>query len=348
MPTHNLENVTTLAKIALYRLMDKDFVPNKSLTPTQWCLLHTLSSRENADWWNRLPYLQFCSGYSKWLNDPKLRTVFSNVVQAERYCDQHGYTTFLHGQDRDVAFLLHLYTRLWHLQCNKVSADYLFPFIRGDENVDKDHEVQMREQLINGRYVRDYTHGYYVTKNLLFASYALLTSPNAPTANPGSFFMRANSVFGCKLTTKEVLSTLQLNHLHEKYKHEIAQLSHEYKMLSEYGHLLMLAVPRDMVASTVYSTDRAGNPNAISFDEETTSQADKVVQRFCSSNPRVKSLNGLNFVRFAIPMTFDRVLDPHSGVKVVSIEATDRKKLADFNRRLNNFVEQVRADLSKS
>jgi len=349
----NLENITTLAKVAFYRLFDKNYFPQHQLSQSQYHLLHTLTLRNYSSWfWGkpRLAHSGFCSYYSKWYDDPKLRNFFRVVVQREKWFACRGYITLLHSQSRSTGFILHLYSRFWAMNNRTLPREYLFPFITRNNQVLLD-EADRRELLVSGSYKRDNYANHYITKSLIFSNYALLASLRSPLDNPGAFFMRNDNIFGCRVGSADVFSSLNLDDDYASFKYDFDKLSCQYNGLSKYGHLLMIAIPKSIASSSAYVTNFKGRrrPIRLKIDNSgadahynSRADSDKVIDAICQKGPQIVKEKDVDDIQFCIPATHDRLLNPYSGIKVVSLEATDGSSLAGFNRMLNSLFSNVK------
>lgn len=195
-----------------------------------------------------------CSNRIK-VKKSKLLDFFNKIIQEEEKLINNGYHVFFHSQQWEYLLAEKFYTDLWALSNDKKRPfNYLFPHIRLKyHNPLEEGPLNRKKLLKTGRTNAN------ERQTLLFVNNSLLGNF---TTNPGSsslqYFFNNNSCKSCNIKVEDIFQHYQLSDLYEKYKKEIKATerlfykSHYQKETPEFGNLLMIALPKNMVNDYCY------------------------------------------------------------------------------------------------
>lgn len=282
----------------------------------------------------------------------ELMGMASQVLEKERDYQKKGYYTFVHGQKRAYLFPEKMYTFLWQLHEGVELENFLFAHIKPllVTDKEKDDEEQMRRYLL--KYGRKPGDGP-MRQKLLFLNYGLFGNLNDSSSSTANY-VASNVNFGSKpiaVTTKDAFEFLGYQKIYKKYQKEIEALEKDYAV-SNYGTILLIAVPKKDIAKYVYLCSSGssgfgmgGVRRAITIKGVGTTDDINIIMNALIRNPSALNTDD---VEFCLIMTQkDGGLDPKTGIKVVPILAGDAKANAALEKREKELCAKIRKEIQE-
>ncbi len=322
------ENVTI--KKLLYK---KYFTDNPSLTPTEQHILANLKE---------FPSLAY------YLSSPPFSDLHTQIIEKERELKNQGYCTFFHGQRWEYQLAEQWFRQLWELSKQKPIQDYIFPHLKQEAiQADLDNEQKKREQILkHGTYrkclICPETSAY---PKVLFTNCPLFGNSTSQGSSSAHYFADNQNAGSVQVSLKDVFHLHGYSSYYEKYKSELEKLKREHKNVSEYGNMLLIAIPQDKLKDCVYLCEVDADKQSINIPNIGKTDNIETIVDTLHTNP--EKLEDSDQLIFCMPMTGDLTLNPYGGLKIFSFNAADKEKFAAFNKKSDALFQKIKQDVEQ-
>ncbi len=271
-------------------------------------------------------------------------SMLDRTFRKEVELEKSGYIAFKHGQRWGYGLSEKWFTTLWAITKEKSITDFIFlhvkPLVK-DENLTD--ETEMRERLLmSGRSSND------DRQHLLFMNYALFGNTGNLGNSSVGYAAGNDNVGSINISLKNVFNYLGHKYIYKKYEKQLQELEQEYKGLSKYGSMVVIGVPEDKLADSVYLATDFGQKVKMYIEGigETDDIKTIIVALRYALPERIKNSDLLQFV---LIMTQDKHggLNPESGIKVHLFDAADPEKLAVFRKKESLLLEQIKQEVEQ-
>ncbi len=296
-------------------------------------------------------YLRGCEnwGYRSWqyLNNPDLLAMNMQIIIKERELNNKGYYTFIHGQRWEYHLAEQWYRFLWELRNQQPTDDYVFLHLKPEvDQTELDKEQKIRERLLTyGRCCYDCPEGEELRQRILFINYALFGNITNEDSSSAHYCAKNYNHRSIQISLDNVFNFHEYSLYYATYKQELKELEHEHKSLSEYGNMLLIAIPQDILKDCVYSCRSGGGKQGVYIHE--VGETDDINSIMNALRTDAKKVNNSDQVEFSMPMTWDFTLNPNNGIKIFSFNAADQKKLAAFNKKSDALFKKIKQDIEQ-
>lgn len=280
----------------------------------------------------------------------ELMDMASQVLKKEREYQNKGYYTFVHGQKRGYLFPEKMYTFLWKLKHGVEVDDFLFAHVKPllKSKKEKDDEEKMRQHLL--KYGRTPQDGP-MRQKLLFLNYGLFGNLNDSSSSTANY-VASNVNYGSSpisITAKDAFEYLGYQKVYKKYQSEIEALEKEYA-ISNYGTILLIAVPQKDIAKYVYLCSSGssgfgmgGVKRSIPIAGIGVTDDIRLIMDALIKNPLALNTDD---VEFCLIMTQHAGgLDPLTGIKVIPIISGTQTANAQLAAKEKNLCDRISADI---
>lgn len=285
-----------------------------------------------------------------YIKSTELMRMASEVVEKEREYQKKGYYTFVHGQKRGYLFPEKMYTFLWQQKKGIQVEDFLFAHVKPllESKKEQDEEEKTRQYLL--KYGRKPQDGP-MRQKLLFLNYGLFGNLNDSSSSTANY-VASNVNYGSSpiaITTKDAFDYLGYQKIYKKYQAEIEALEKDYA-LSNYGTILLIAVPKKDIAKYVYLCSSGssgwgmgGVKRSILIKGLGKVDNIDVIMNAIINNPSSLDTDDLEFC--LIMTQKEGGLDPKTGIKIVPIMAGDPSANAQLAKKEKVLCDRIRADI---
>ena len=316
------------------------------------CYLQSCPTGKNDRLKSSLPTVKHIERYRKSITELIEERAFSSnfssmldrVFRKEVELEKSGYVAFKHGQEWGHGLPEKWFTALWAITKEKLVTDFIFLHVKPllkDNNLTG--EIEMRERLLtSGRSSDD------DRQHLLFMNYVLFGNTNK-LGSSSIYYAAGNSNAGSiNISLKNVFNCFGHKDIYKKYEKQLEELEQEYKGLSKFGSMVVIGVPEDRLADSVYLTTLGGPKKKIGIDGIGIGKIDdiKTIIAALRYAPPERTKDS-DCLEFALIMTQDKHggLNPDSGIKVHMFDAADPEKLAVFRKKESLLLEQIKQEI---
>lgn len=330
------EHITRFAKDILY---------GTELSPT---MIHLKRNSGNK---------KFDIIYKPFTEDPEIKDMYALFRKKEKELNIQGYYTFVHGQMRHFYFPERLYTHLWSLRKKQPVDNFLFAHVK---DLIETPEAQFEEDIMRrtlhmagtvkdseNTSVRDIDVAR--RKKILFMNYAFFANLSNSGSNSASYVMEnQNSPMGrgVQVSSQEPFTLLGYQSIYHKHKEEIEQLAKDYEALSDYGNMLLIAVPKDKIYKYVYLCKSGGLQKPLAKKDGTKITDIRIAMETLLNKP--ETLEDSDEIEFCLIMTQQKGgLDPSTGIQIYPLLSGDPAKLKALQEREKILLDKITADIKE-
>lgn len=274
------------------------------------------------------------------LSDKNISDVFHNTIDREKKLIANGYVVMYHAHRWQYGFLSQIYSMLYEHASGKQLTDFIFthlddPVLGRVSEQFYASESAKRERLIReGNRYNSKTDPMGISNraSLLFLNKFLFGNIFNPSSCSMYYFLQNDNVGDIDFSLKEIFSMFGHPHAYQVFESELNNLQTEYNNLSQYGELLQIAIPENIVNECVYYTSSGGPKETyITHDGQETTDTRTIIKDL-DEHPK-------DWVEFGLINTRDTRggLSPESGIKVFSYNAVDHDKWTAFEAKMHNF-----------
>ncbi len=279
-------------------------------------------------------------------DNPNILSMIQATLQKENQLNDLGYEIFYHGRRWKYGLISDIYSKLFSYKSRKELDDFIFTHL-DDPVLGKKNERFLaserakREQLLTEGNI--FSHD---TKNnplgisnrqaLLFLNKFLFGNTNRRGSSSFDYVLNDTNVGEKEFSIQDILAMFGYSNMYHMYEKELQNLQKEYNILSIFGELLLIAVPKNKLNKCVYYTT-SGGPK-LSFNIPgvgTTTNTEKIVH-YLDKNPE-------DICEFVLINTRDEDggLNPDSGIKVFSFNTVDPDKMKAFKEKENALFARI-------
>jgi len=175
----------------------------------------------------------------------------------------------------------------------------------------------------------------------------------ANASNPGSnslTYITENYNTGTGLNRKTItlqtaFDDLGYGNIYKQYKKQLKKLEKKNTELTQYGNLLLFAIPKDKINDLVYLTTDDDSRKNIHIDGIGKTDNITEIMETLRNNP--EKISDTDKTEFALIKTYDKNggLNPESGVKVFNFNAVDPAEWQAYRTKENKLFEQIRQSI---
>lgn len=320
----------SLIFVAPYNPTLRALLNNKVLSPTETHLIH------NPE------YFRHLDENLKFFYEETLYRLTCSIVQHQKDFLAQGYYTFVHGQHWQYRLFERWYTKLWALKHNTIITDFLFLHVRPHESNSAEDQRLHAHLLQNGR------TDDYARKHLLFMNYALFANSANHGSNTPHYIIKNDNVRPPSLDFKTVFTSIDptWNALYDTFKKELEALAQKHAQLSNYGTLMLIAIPHHCIEQCVYLAAGGGYKKTLIIAGHGDTENIKLIMKTLSSNPENSSES--DHLEFCLTMTNSWGLNPHSGIKIIEIPPADPETLQLFEQEEKIVFDKIMRELTRA
>lgn len=288
------------------------------------------------------------------LEDPELKDMYALFRKKEQELNKKGYYTFVHGQMRRFYFPEKLYTHLWGLRKKQPINNFLFAHIQDlieTPQAQFEEDIMRKTMHMAGAIKESESKEIDVArrKKVLFTNYAFFANLGNTGSNSAYYVIEnQNSPLGrqVKISSKEPFTLLGYESIYNKYHTEIEQLAKDYALLSGYGNMLLIAIPKDKIYKYVYLCASGGVQHPLTRKDRTQITDIRVAMETLLNNP--ESLVDSDRIEFCLIMTQQKGgLDPSTGIQIFPLLSGDPEKLKVLQAREKVLLDKITADVKE-
>ena len=295
---------------------------------------------------------------SKIDTEPNFRCMINNVLEKE-FALQKDYYTFFHGQKWKFDFFERWFTKLWSIKNKKNCNEYIFPHVEKPiENFSAEENLR-KKMLRNGCQIAgdfslycDRVAGNYnfYRNRLQFLNHGLFANNDKPGSNSLCYILLNSNGGGTNFDTdfdddtlvlKNIFSYFDFTNVYDQYKHQLEALRQEHERLTEYGNLLLFAIPKGEIKRLVYLTEDWGFRKEIHIDGIGNTTDIEVILKILRKNPKAINKGNSDRLEFGYVKTWDLGLNPESGVKILPYNAVAAALWKAYREKENELFEQI-------
>ena len=270
-------------------------------------------------------------------------SMLDRAFRKEVELEKSGYVAFKHGQRWGHGLPEKWFTTLWAITKEKSITDFIFLHVKSLlKNDNLAGEIEMKKRLLTSGSSSDDDW-----QHLLFMNYALFGNTGFNLAS-SIFYAANNKNAGSRnISLKNVFNYLGHEDIYKKYEKQLQELEQEYKGLSNYGSMVVIGVPEDKLADSVYLA--TGSGQKVKMDIEGIGETDDIKTIITTLRHAPEKIKDSDKMEFALIMTQDKHggLNPESGIKVHMFDAADPEKLAVFREKESLLLEQIKQEIEQ-
>ncbi len=276
---------------------------------------------------------------------PNFLSMLDRVFKKEVELEKSGYVAFKHGQRWGYGLPEKWFTTLWAITKEKPVTDFIFlhvkPLLKNDNLAG---ETAMRERLLRGEWNSNNDEKY-----LLFMNYPLFGNVSNAGSSSIYFAIKNHNESKINISLKDVFNYLGYKDIYKKYEKQLQELEQEYQGLSEYGSMVVIGVPEDRLADSVYLTNFISDGPKVKIDIEGIGKTDDIKTIITTLRHAPHKIKNSDWMEFALIMTQDEHggLNPESGIKVHMFDAADPEKLAAFKEKEHRLLKQIKQEIEQ-
>lgn len=281
----------------------------------------------------------------------KFPSIICQTIAAEKLLSK-DYYTFVHGQAHSFGLCMRLFTEALGAKKNISFNDYLFPHINSPMD-SKEEEVLRKKMLIDGCNLNGNTQtdldGYWHCRGRLqFMNRSLFSSINNPEHNSLSYVAKyidnGISKINCQYALKSAITDDYHAAIYSKYAPELQKLQKQHDSLTNYGQLLLIAIPKNKIHELVYVTKCGGEKLDINIKDLGQTSDIKVIMETLLNDP--KKIQDSHKLEYGLVKTWDLALDPNkSGVKVFAFNEVDTQKWTAYLQQEQHLFSDIKKDI---
>lgn len=297
-----------------------------TITPTE---LHALT---NAN------LLASSSVFSMYSTNKQRLTLIDNILNKENQLNQQGYYTFLHGQKWNFHLVEHWYTRLWEIKNAYSAGEFLFVHCKKtctDTN-ELDKARQLRYRILNGEGAKN-------RDKILFLNYAFFGNDGRLGSNSADYLLSNSNALHINVSLKDIFTLLDYSKYYKRYEKELKKLEKEHKAISSYGHLVLVAVPKNKISDYVYLSGPGGVPEYTAINGQPTNDIALIMDTLTHSPEKISNSD---VIQFCLVLT-DDILTPTSGLKMYSYNLANQSALNEWQKKSDNLLARIRKDIMR-
>lgn len=290
--------------------------------------------------------------YEQFLENPELKNLYADFRKKEREFNQQGYYTFVHGQRRQFYLPQRLYTHLWELQKKRPIKNFLFIHLNDlVETEEAKSEEKIMRKIIHQAGTSDpgVIGGVDFSrfKKVLFMNYAFFANATWLGSNSAYFVIQNQNIQPIIISIIEPFKLLGYEWIYKKYKQEIEQLNQDYNQLSNYGNMLLIAVPKDKIYKLIYICNSLAEHSPVLKKDGTKITDIRLTMDTLFKNP--ESLVDSDQLEFCLIMTQVKGgLDPSTGIQIYPLLSGDPEKLKVLQEREKILLDKITADIKEA
>ncbi len=268
-------------------------------------------------------------------------SMLDRTFRKEVELEKSGYIAFKHAQRWGYGLPEKWFTTLWAITKEKSITDFIFlhvkPLLKDNNFAD---ETEMRERLLtSGRSSTD------DRQHLLFMNYALFGNTDNLGSSSVSYAADNSNVGSINVSLENVFNYLGHEDIYKKYEKQLQGLEQEHQGLSKHGSMVVVGVPENKLADSVYFTTSGGPKKKIHIEGIGETDDIKAIIRTLRHAP--EKIKDSDQMEFALIMTQDKHggLNPESGIKVHLFDAADPERLAVFRKKESLLLEQIKQEI---
>jgi len=248
-------------------------------------------------------------------HNKSVQQAFIAVYKKEIAERAKGNYVFYHGQCWSSGFYQDIYKQLWNVtDIHQVGND--FTFFRFDQ--------KMRVQDAR--------------KDSLFVNYALFSNLTRYGNSSAYYFLMNTNCHPHAFTIIDLFAKFNLANYGKKYQSDFQVLQKMYREASQYGTMFLISIPPDKLYN-VHNTVEKGEASSVMINGKETFDTKTIYDALLDNPQSIKQVTGETFgmdlpsqrirnadtLEFAIPLTIKYALDPYSGPRIYSFNATDHE-----------------------
>ena len=304
----------------------------------------------------KLTNQKFKNGVLKdYFENPTLTNMLQHIHEMEVKFNNQNMTTFIHGQRSRNGFLEELYNAIAKKLNNRIPDDYLYLRFLDLDDIKKDGKYKLIE-FLKLKILMHGTSLVHRQSEQFFMNAFIEGGTNKGNNTLQYAYSSYNMQDMDGLTSEFILETLNISPVYTNFESELEVLQKEYIDLNNFGRILQIAVPNEIVNKIIYLS-RAGGAK-ISFKNSKGEVLNNPLSliKDVKANPSnyYKCAQELSNMEFAMVLTQNCALNPNSGIKVFmhnpsayapegSQEATKYKQYkAKFNDLIKRIVNEAK------
>lgn len=280
--------------------------------------------------------------YKNSLLKPEVKKFLVQIHQKEEEEIKKGNFVFYHGRDQNKKFQGEMFKELWKLKYSEhVPDDFIFFRYYLKEN---------QPAKINN-----------IRSDCLFMNHALFGNSHESTyaCTISQYWLKNISILNDSnetFSTENLFKLFGYHKLFDKYQKEFANLETSHKATSQYGEIILIAIPeiieRKLDAIDLVRPIGPGGHNVtVKYDGTLITHDTKKILNVLKNDPKKITLddrpNSSNYFEWALQLTKKFALDPQSGIKMYSFYLADEKKLAEYNQLKTALFEKIKKDIAQ-
>lgn len=320
--------LAVLFMIAYYKHYFGSLPPNlPQLTQTQQ---HVIS--------NNITFLH-SDTLNAYIENQDYQDLVNNVMKKEQELAQLGYCTFVHGQKWKYQLIEEWYTKLWELKNKQLADDYLFIHCK---KIDTDPLHLQQERSLRSYIIQNGRENETIRRKLLFMNYSFFGNENNPGSCTAHYLLQNMNIRKISISFKDVFSMFEYEKIYQKFRRELTTLQNEHEKLSTFGNLLVIGIPRSIVADCVYVACPGGYKYSIWINGIGTTDNVLTIIDTLRNNPSAMSES--NMLEFCLALT-DDMLTPSSGIKVYSYNCVDKQRFNEWQQKSNELLSKIKKEI---
>lgn len=293
--------------------------------------------------------------YKEFQKNPELKDLYSRFMKKETELNKNNYYTFVHGQERRFYFPERLYTHLWGLRKKQSTDNFLFlhvkdlietPEAQSEEEITR-RTIHMAGTIQESDYLKVDIER---RKKILFMNYAFFANLGNLGSNSAVYVLKnQNAPAGreIEMSNKDPFTLFGYDLIYKKYQKEIEQLAQDYKNLSKYGNMILIAIPKDKIYKYVYLCSSGGIQAPLRKEDGPDITDIRIAMEALLKDP--DSLRDSDQIEFCLIMTQQKGgLDPSTGIQIYPLLSGDPKRLKVLQDREKILLDRITVDIKEA
>lgn len=260
------------------------------------------------------------------------------ILNKENELYQQGYYTFIHGQKWEFHLVEHWYTRLWEIKTSSNAGDFIFVHCKKPctDKTGLNLARQLRKKIV--QYGED---GSGIRDKVLFLNYAFFGNDGRLGSNSADYLISNSNALPINVSLKDIFTMLNYEKYYNRYEKELQDLEKEHKTISSYGHLILVAVPKNKISDYVYLSGPGGVMEHTVINGQYTNDIALIMDTLTHSPEKISNSD---VIQFCLVLT-DDMLTPSSGLKMYSYNLANQTALAEWQKKSDAIFSRIRAEI---